>query len=114
MGNNKYRNREKVIDNIVFQSTKEANRYQDLKLLQKAGEISGLKLQPEFILQLGFTDFEGKKHRPITYRADFSYLEKGKNVVEDVKSPATRTGVYMIKKKMLLYNYHEIFFKEIY
>ena|SRR3990167_2111836 len=113
MKKNKYRNREKVVDGIVFQSIAESRRYQELKLLQKAGEIAGLKLQPEFTLLPGFTDYEGKKQRPITYRADFSYLEKGKNVVEDCKSPATRTSTYMIKKKMLLYSYQELVFREV-
>ena len=71
----------------------------------KAGVITNLKQQPEFVLQRAFK-YRGKTIREIKYRADFSYydVEKKKFIVEDVKGGlATRTEVYMLKKKMLLY-----------
>jgi len=108
----KYGNRKTVIDGITFDSVKEASRYVELKLLQRAGEISDLELQSPFVLQPGFVH-EGKKIQPIKYIADFTYLCDGKPVVEDVKSPATRKDkVYQLKKKMMLY-VHGIEIKEI-
>lgn len=113
----KYHNRKTMIDNIAFDSLKEAVRYNELKLLLKAGKIQNLMLQPVFVLQEGFTDSKGKKHRPITYIADFSYYEKNKDgfqiyVVEDVKG--MKTLVYQIKKKLLLYKYGTVFtFREL-
>lgn len=110
----KYHNRKTTIDNITFDSLKEAVRYSELKLLLKAGKIKNLELQPEFILQEGYTDIFGKKHRPIIYIADFSYWETNNpafRVVEDVKG--MRTEVYKLKKKLLLFQYKYIDFREI-
>lgn len=109
----KYGNRKTQIDGITFDSVKEANRYAELRLLEKAGEISDLELQSPFLLQPGFVH-KGKKYQPIKYVADFIYTDKdGAKVVEDVKSPATRKDkVYQLKKKMMLY-VHGIEIKEI-
>lgn len=109
----KYGNRKTEFDGITFDSMKEANRYAELRLLEKAGEISDLELQSPFLLQPGFAH-KGKKYQSIKYVADFVYLDKdGTRVVEDVKSPATRKDkVYQIKKKMMLY-VHGIEIKEI-
>ena len=109
----KYGNRKTVIDGITFDSMKEANHYAELRLLEKAGEISDLELQSPFVLQPGFAH-KGQKYQPIKYVADFVYLDKdGARVVEDVKSPATRKDkVYQLKKKMMLY-VHGIEIKEI-
>jgi len=89
----------------VHASIKEKNRCEELSLMLKAGVITNLKQQPEFVLQRAFK-YRGKTIREIKYRADFSYydVEKKKFIVEDVKGGlATRTEVYMLKKKMLLY-----------
>ena len=111
----KYGNRKTELDGITFDSRKEANRYAELRILEKAGEISNLELQKPFILQPGFVH-EGKKIQPIKYVADFVYTDikaRRINVVEDVKSPATRKDkVYQLKKKMMLY-VHGIEIKEI-
>lgn len=103
---------------ITFDSQKEARRYDELMLRYRAGEIRDLKLQPEFTLRETYTTPEGLKVRAIRYRADFSYEERvpilrgfatekstedlWRSVVEDVKSPATKTRVYEIKKKLLI------------
>ena len=110
---NKYHNKKTIIDGIRFDSKKESERYAELKLLERAKKIKKLVLQPEFILQCGFKDGMGDKHRPITYRADFQYIdtENGFTVVEDVKG--MRTEVYKIKKKMFLYGYQDLVFSEI-
>ena len=83
-------------------SIKEAGRCSELNLMVKAGVITNLKQQPEFILQRAFK-YRGKTIREIKYRADFSYydVEKKKFIVEDVKG--FKTEVYKLKKKMLLY-----------
>lgn len=95
----KYRNTKVTVDGITFDSRKEANRYAELKLMQRAGEIKNLQLQHRFILQEGYV-FQGKKVQPITYIADFVYYDnKIRNmVVEDVKG--MKTDVYKMKKKM--------------
>lgn len=108
---NKYGNKRTVIDGITFDSMKEASRWSELQLLQKAGEISELQRQVKFELQPAFYH-AGHKLRPIIYVCDFVYKENDKQVIEDVKSPATRNNaVYKLKKKMMLYRGFEI--KEI-
>ena len=82
---NKYRNRKTIVDGIKFDSKAEAKRYIELKLLQKNGLITNLQLQPRFELQPGYKNNKGENIRAITYKADFSYIENGKMIVEDVK-----------------------------
>ena len=103
----KYGNKKTVIDGIEFDSKKEATRYQELKLLQRAGKISYLSRQVKFTL-IPSQRVNGKVvERPVTYIADFKYWdnEEGRHVVEDVKSPATKTKEYIIKRKLLLYRF---------
>lgn len=88
--------------NLTFDSKREYNRYLELKLLERAGEIQDLTLQPEFELQPAF-DKDGKHYRKITYRADFRYYDHGTIVVEDVKG--YKTDVYKLKKKLFEYKY---------
>ena len=106
----KYLSKKTIIDGITFDSKKESQRYIELKRRQAIGEISGLELQPPFLLQEGFTR-DNKKYRPITYVADFKYVENGKVIVEDVKG--FKTPEYKIKKKLLLYKYEGFEFREI-
>jgi hypothetical protein len=109
--NNKYRNEKVKYDGRTFDSQKECQRYMDLKLLERAGEIKDLRLQYKFVLQPGY-EFQGKKIREITYIADFVYwdVKKGYMIVEDVKG--YRTEIYKIKKKMFEFKYgipiHEV------
>ena len=108
----KYHNRNTAAGNILeFDSQKEARRYDELALLLAAGKIRDLKLQPEFTLQEAYTTLEGVRVRAIRYRADFSYERATEPdccgevhwllVVEDVKSEATKTRVYAIKRKLM-------------
>lgn len=109
-GYSKYRSIRTTIDGHTFPSRAEADRYCELRMLQQAGEISNLELQPKFILQEGF-EYQGKKEKPITYVSDFRYKDKtGKEIVEDVKG--LRTDVYKIKRKLLLAKYKHINFIE--
>ena len=99
---NKYKNKKVVIDNILFDSKKEANYYTYLKLLQNAGKIKNLELQKKFVLQDKF-NLNGKTHRAITYVADFVYEdEKGMHIVD---TKGYRTEVYKIKKKLFAKKY---------
>lgn len=108
---NKYKNKKTEIDGIKFDSKKEANRYCELKLLEKAGEIKELGLQVRFELQEGFKK-NGKTYRPITYLADFVYVnKKGMTIVEDVKGK--KTDVYSIKKKMFEKKFDQLTIFEI-
>ena len=100
----KYGNRKTEVDGIVFDSKHEAERYCELKLMEKAGYISNLELQKTFVLFGSQKDEHGKViEQPIKYVADFVYLDgNGRRVVEDAKSEATKTAVYRIKRKLML------------
>lgn len=101
---NKYNNKKTVIDGIKFDSKREASRYCELLILQKAGEIKDLKLQPKYTLQMKFR-YKEKTYRAITYIADFQYIEikTGLTVVEDVKG--MRTKEFNMKEKLFLFQY---------
>lgn len=91
----KYNNIKTVVDGITFDSKKEAQRYQVLKMLERAGAITDLKYQVAFEL---IPKQDGE--RAVKYIADFVYKENGKVVVEDVKGK--RTQVYILKRKLML------------
>lgn len=107
----KYRNKKVEIDGYTFDSLAEARRYEELCLMENAGAISDLRLQPKYELQRAFTDGAGVKQRAITYVADFAYNEVGLLVVEDVKGSITKE--YAIKKKLFLFKYFDLIFREI-
>jgi hypothetical protein len=87
---------------------KEANRWCELKMLEKAGLIKDLQRQVKFEL---IPKQDGE--RAVHYVADFVYVEDGKMIVEDVKSAATKKNKeYVIKRKLLLWR-HGIRIKEI-
>lgn len=94
----KYRNIPVAIDGIRFASKKEANRYTELRLMLRTGEIIELKLQPKWQFPI---KFDSGRH--ITYTADFQYIDcdTARVIIEDVKG--FRTKVYKIKKAMLKY-----------
>lgn len=97
---NKYGNKKMEVDGYVFDSFMEANRYHQLKLLQRVGEISELKVHPKYELQNKFS-YQGKSYRAIFYEADFEYkTATGHWIIEDVKGHATQE--YLLKKKLLL------------
>ena len=89
------------MDGHTFASKREAERYAELRLLGKAGEIEALELQPKFLLYVIPYKPPYRRIDVGVYIADFSYIEKDEMVVEDVKSPATRTPLYRLKKKMV-------------
>lgn len=91
---NKYKAKKTVVDNITFDSKKEANRYCELKLLERAKVISNLQLQVPYILIP-----KSKYGCAIEYVADFVYEENNKIVIEDVKG--VKTPVYRLKKRLM-------------
>lgn len=112
----KYHNKKVEYDGIKFDSIKERNWYLVLKSAQEKGFIKELELQKKFELQEGFTDNNGKKQRPIYYISDFFYFDNKLDcyVAEDVKSKATREDkVYRLKKKLFMYQYPNVWFKEV-
>lgn len=99
----KYGNRKVTADGQTFDSRKEYLRFCELRLLEKAGAIQGLKRQVKFEL-IPSQRYGGKVvERPVSYVADFTYIENGKTIVEDTKG--MRTKDYIIKRKMMLYRY---------
>lgn len=112
--NNKYSNQKVTIDGETFDSKREAKRYCELKLLERAGEIRHLRRQEKFLLIPSqfeeVTDAKGKPkqkciERECVYIADFVYQDSrtGKLVVEDTKG--VRTKEYIIKRKLMLKEY---------
>ena len=109
MSYNKFKNKKTEIDGIKFDSEMESHYYLYLKELKEEGVVVDFELQPAFILQEGFIK-DGKKIRPITYKADFevTYID-GHIEVIDVKGKMTEE--FKLKRKMLLYKYRDINFK---
>lgn len=113
---NKYNNAKTEVDGHVFDSKKEAKYYTYLKALQSAGKIKNLELQPRYELQPGYRGRGGVWVRPISYVADFRYKDvvDGTIVVVDVKSKITESNpVYRLKRKLFLYRYPDVIFREI-
>ena len=123
----KYGNRKVTVNGRVFDSKKEANRYQELLLLEKAGAIRNLRLQVKYILIPTQREYTNKVYtrgkntgqpkpgkvleRECAYIADFVYYDRDGNViVEDTKG--FRTADYKIKRKLMLY-IHGIQVKEV-
>jgi hypothetical protein len=93
-GRSKYRAIPTRVDGVRFASKAEASRFVELKLLEKAGKIQDLELQPSFQIEVN-------GHRVCVYKADFAYRDGAtwERVIEDVKG--MRTPVYRLKKKLV-------------
>lgn len=119
MRRSKYGNRKTVVDGITFDSKKEANRFRELQLLERAGKITALQRQVKYVLiptQREFSNEIYKKgahqghfkpgkvlEKECSYIADFAYFQDNKYVVEDTKG--VRTEAYKIKRKLMLERY---------
>lgn len=121
----KYYNKKVVVDGVTFDSRKEYNRWCELKLMERAGEISDLQRQVKFVLipsqynyilkEDGFKKKGKCIERECSYIADFTYKDKnGELVVEDVKGykGGGAYNVFKIKRKMMLY-FHKIRIREV-
>ena len=89
-----------MVGDKIFDSKKEADRFVELTLMEKGKYIQDLKTQVSFPLIP-----KSKYGREIVYVCDFAYYEDGKLVVEDVKSPITKTPLYRLKKRLLAEKY---------
>ena len=120
---NKYGNSKTVVSGIAFDSKREANRYQELLLLERTGAIKNLQRQVKYTLIPSQFEkvwnprkkaYERGKclERECSYVADFVYVDikSGEIVVEDTKGFKTKD--YIIKRKLMLYT-HDIKIKEI-
>lgn len=106
----KYGNRKITRDGITFDSIKECQRYCELKLMQRAGVISDLRMQVAYEL-IPAQRIDGKVvEKATSYVADFVYTENGETVVEDTKG--YRTKDYIIKRKLMLWR-HGIRIREV-
>lgn len=94
----KYRNVPTVVDGIRFASKREAFRYCELKLLQKAGEIGAVFLQPRYPLTVNGLHV-------CTYVGDFEYHDRNTDriVTEDAKGVRTRDFINKAKLFHALY-----------
>jgi len=106
----KYGNRKTNEGGHEFDSKAEAKRYTQLALMERAGEIHSLRLQPEYELIPAFKK-GNKKYRQTVYIADFEYIENGRKIVEDVKG--FKTDVYKLKKKLFEYRYPDLTIREV-
>ena len=107
----KYHSKKVTINGITFASRLEGERFQQLLLLQKAGEISHLQLQPEFQIYKGWIDPNtGEKHKSRFYVADFLYLDHQRHgwVVEDTKG--IETDVFRLKWEYVQSEYPDYIF----
>lgn len=96
----KYHAKKTELDEITFDSRKEAQRYAELRLLERSGAIHNLQRQVKYEL-IPAQKKDGKTiERACYYIADFVYEENGKTVVEDVKG--YRTKEYVLKRKLML------------
>ena len=124
----KYNNvKTRSLDGTLFDSRKEAIRWDELTLLSRAGKITDLDRQVAFeLIPAQYETYEryGKNgnrlkdgtrlvERAAVYHADFVYTdEKGVKVVEDTKSKATRTEAYILRRK-LMYARYKIKIREV-
>ncbi len=104
----KYGAKRTTVGQHTFDSKAEAERYKELLILARANLITGLELQPVFMLQESFMH-DGKRIRSIKYVADFKYvtsLPNGQVVVEDVKG--VQLPVFRLKRKLFLKRFPDI------
>lgn len=105
----KYKNRKARRGELTFDSEAEARRYDELRLMLRAGEISDLQRQVDFEL-IPAQKAGGRTERACKYVADFVYTRNGEVIVEDVKGH--RTPEYIIKRKLMLWR-HGIVIQEV-
>ena len=98
MSFSKYKAKPVVIDGIRFPSIKQGNRYKEIKLMERAGQIRNLCLEVPYIICPAVV-INGKKSAARKYVADFVYEENGKEIVEDCKG--MRTKEYILKRHFM-------------
>lgn len=116
----KYHSKKVMVDGIEFDSKREAKRYGELLLLERAGAITDLQRQVKYkLLPAQYRPVFDKKtrkwkdrciEREVSYVADFVYQQDGETVVEDTKGFKTKD--YILKRKMMLF-FHGIVIAEV-
>lgn len=109
-----YSHKTECLQGHLHDSAKEAKRCNELHLLLKANKISNLEIQRKFVLIPAVRYQDMPNERGISYVADFSYMENGKNIIEDTKG--YRTQAYIIKRKIFKEKYcqnGDLIFKEV-
>lgn len=119
-GWHKYKAQKTEVDGLKFDSKREAKRYMELKLLERAGKIRDLELQPKFKFEINgvpvlIRSDHFKNGRQASYKADFRYfdIERGRVVIEDSKSSATRTEAYALRRALVECLWPEIRVEEV-
>lgn len=103
MATSKYKAKRREFDGHTFASGREKRRYQELLLLERAGQIQNLELQPKYEIIPKSVKADGTIERAAVYTADFRYVEDGVLIVEDVKSKATaKLPDYILRRKLML------------
>lgn len=126
----KYNNKKIIVDGIKFDSKKEALRYKELKMLERAGIIHDLQRQVKYTLIPAQYELTGEVYtkgkdkgkpkkgrlieRECAYYADFVYMQNDNTIVEDVKGyrDGQAYNLFVIKRKLMLY-VHGIIIKEL-
>ena len=111
---NKYQNKKTEVNGITFDSKLEADRFEQLLWLEKAGEITDLILQPEFQVFRGYVNPDtGEKKKSTFYIGDFQYVDirKHKVIVEDTKG--METPEFRLKWKLVQSQYPEFEFRKV-
>jgi len=105
----KYRAQPVEVDGIRFDSRREARRYGELKMLERAGDIRNLELQPEYPIRINgevvraLPTKAGAKGKPLKVKLDFAYFEGNRRVVEDTKG--VDTPVSRLKRALVQHIY---------
>jgi len=68
-------------------SKREAKRCDYLHILQRGREIEGLTIEPKFEFVIDGKPLKMANGRVASYRPDFTYVERGRLIAEDVKPP---------------------------
>ena len=99
----KYGNRKTTTEEGKFDSQREYRRFKALKIMERAGIIQDVKHHVTFVIvdAVCYPSID-KNQTARKYEADFTYMKDGKLVVEDVKSEATITPLYELKKQLMM------------
>ena len=104
----KFGNRHVEIDGLRFDSAAEGRRYEQLRMLERAGEIQDLRVHPRYVI-IDALRVGSRREKAIVYEADFAYTEMGRQIVEDVKG--VETAVFRLKRRLFLQRYPELEFR---
>lgn len=89
-------------------SAKEAKRCNDLHLALRSGLIAELQVEPFFPFVIAGQEAKHPNGRRIGYKPDFAYREGGRQIAEDVKSPATMTEAATLRMALFRHLYPQI------